>query len=125
MTNIHCIGNFEGIWPITTTEGARGDRACPKPWGLRIPKTALSEPQQMGEVKTEQNLRGEWPHKVHQMHVGVGTEGQQCCTWAGRLFRCGKHLAAQISINCITQPTNFLPVHHFSIHLDQLSQHAD
>jgi len=41
VTNVHCIGSFEGIWPITTTEGARVDGACPKPWELRIPRTAF------------------------------------------------------------------------------------
>jgi hypothetical protein len=52
VTNVHCIGSFEGIWPITTTEGARVDGACPKQWELRIPRTEFSEPQQMGESKT-------------------------------------------------------------------------
>jgi len=37
----------------------------------------------------------------------------------------GEHLAAQIPLNCITQPANFLPLHQFSIHLDQFSQHVD
>jgi len=44
VTNVHCIGSFEGIWLITTTEGARVDGACPKPWELRIPKTHFSGP---------------------------------------------------------------------------------
>ena len=48
VTNIHCIGGFEGIGPITATEGARMDAACPKPWELRIPRTDFSAPQQMG-----------------------------------------------------------------------------
>jgi hypothetical protein len=125
VTNSHCIGRFEGIWLITATVGARVDGACLKLWELRIPRTAFSGPQQMGEVKTAQNLGGEWWHKIHLLHVGVGTEGQQCCTRAVRLFCSREHLAAQIPSNCTTKPTNFLPMHDFSIHLDQFSQHAD
>jgi len=93
MTNVHCIGSFEGIWPITTTKGARVDGACPKSWDLRIPKKAFSGPQQMEEVKTK-HLEGEWWHKIHPLHVGVGTEGQQCCTRTMILFCSREHLAA-------------------------------
>ena len=74
VTNVHCIGSFEGIWQITATEGARGDCACPKEWELRIPRIAFSGPQQKGEVKTARNLGGEWQHKIHQLQMGVGTE---------------------------------------------------
>ena len=70
------------------------DGSCPKSWELRIPRTVFLGPQQMGEVKTAQNLRGEWWHKIRQLHVGVGTEGQQCCTRAMRLFCSREHLAA-------------------------------
>jgi sugar diacid utilization regulator len=75
-------------------------------------------------VKTA-NLGGEWRHKIHLLHVGVGTEGQQCCTRAVKLFCSREHLTAQIPSNSTTQPKNFLPQHHFSIHLDQFSQHAN
>jgi hypothetical protein len=47
VTNVHCIGNFEKIWPITTTESAMVDGAFPKKWELRIPRTAFRGPQQM------------------------------------------------------------------------------
>jgi len=125
VTNICCIGRFEEIWPITATVGARVDGACPKPWELRIPRTDFSGPHKWDYVKTARNLGGEWRHKIHLLHVGVGPEGQQCCTRAMRLFCSREHLAAQIPSNCTTQPTNFNPLHHFSIYLDQFSQHAD
>jgi hypothetical protein len=48
VTNICCIGRFEGIWPVRAIVGARIDGACPKPWKLRIPRTDFSGPQQMG-----------------------------------------------------------------------------
>jgi hypothetical protein len=107
VTNVHCIGSFEGIWPITTTEGARVDGACPKPWEFRIPRTAFSGPQQMGEVKTARHLGGEWWYKIYLLHVHIGTEGQQCCTRAVRLFCSREHLSAQIPSNVLNNQQIF------------------
>jgi hypothetical protein len=59
VTNVHFIGSFEGVWPITTTEGARVDGACPNRWELRIPRTDFSGPQQMGLCENSTNS-GRW-----------------------------------------------------------------
>jgi hypothetical protein len=98
VTNIHCIGRFEGIWLITATVGATVDGACVKLWELRIPRTALSGPQQIGEVKTAQNLGGEGGIKyTYCMWVLVLRDSR-----AVRLFCSREHLAAQIPSNCTT-----------------------
>jgi len=108
------------MWPITTTEGARVNVACPKPWELRIPRTAFSGPQQMGEVKTK-HLGGESGIKYTNFMWVLVLRGSSAAP--GQCY--GGHLAAEMPLNCSIQTTNFLPLHHFSIHLDELSQYAE
>jgi hypothetical protein len=125
VTNVHFIGSFEGIGQsqLQKMQGWMGLVPIDGSWECQ--EQTFQGLNKWNYVKTAQHLGGEWRHKIHLLHVRVGTVGHQCCSRAVRLFCSRENLAAQIPSNCTTQPTNFLPMQDFSIHLDQFSQHAD
>ena len=96
VTNVHCLEVLResGQSQLQRVQGWMG--LVPSHGSSEFQEQTFQHLNKWDYVKTAQILGREWQHKIHLLHVGVGTEGKQCCTRAVRLFCSREHLAAQI-----------------------------